>query len=411
VYARVGAPAVTLTDGRVLVAGGTQDGSTCGSDRLVDAAWTADLWDPATDRFALAGAIPLPDRTALAATGIAVPGGRPDVVDPGRLFALPDGGALLLDRTEQWSNETSVTRSLRFDARTKRWTEAGVTGVQGQYWYDPRWGVRRHGAAAASLADGRVLVAGGEVVEPSGYPGGTRWGDLYDPATGRWLPLPPLPEALASSAALAFSDGTAIVMGGTMPDYDIGREGELVAVGFLPTGTHWADAAGAATTESGACPPAVLPSVLVALELQRRLECFAGRDLTFEANLVVAEGTWADPTYLDGLEVETPGMFAQVGQVAGPDDWQGTWPVFLTDPIPTLASSSNALPLRVADASVVPADLRARLHARVTAHVDDPSAAQCRPADPGWGRTPLSDEEAVLLCRGQFVVTRIEPLD
>lgn len=73
--------------------------------------------------------------------------------------------------------------------------------------------VPRVGFAATVLADGRVLVAGGESI------GGSRYArvDVYDPRSDRWLPAAPLPLPLAYHVAALLKDGTVLVTGGMAP--------------------------------------------------------------------------------------------------------------------------------------------------------------------------------------------------
>ena len=94
-YARAGAPAVTLSDGRVLIAG-------TGDDVLEDVApeaWTtAEIYDPASGTFALAGSLPALDQNRLRELGVDLRDSYLDPGHPGQLVALPDGGALLVGR-------------------------------------------------------------------------------------------------------------------------------------------------------------------------------------------------------------------------------------------------------------------------------------------------------------------------
>ena len=76
-----------------------------------------------------------------------------------------------------------------------------------------------HNAVAATLADGRVLVAGGER-DTCGvdYCGETyvalEAASLYDPATDTWTALPPMPEPRAGGVAVTLADGSVLIVGG-----------------------------------------------------------------------------------------------------------------------------------------------------------------------------------------------------
>jgi hypothetical protein len=423
--ARVGAPAATLADGRVLLAGSVTAHhfpfsddvyAVCAPDPAGDAEWTADAWDPATGRFVPTGAIPEPDPAAVAALGIDLPDGLPRVDDAGRLVPLLDGGALLLDRRESWPTdvedpsrswpiETQLTRSLRYDAASDAWHEIGVSYVRQA---DDQRGAERQDPAVARLADGRVLVAGGGPF----YREPIRWADLYDPTAGLWLPVVPLPEAIGPAAAIAMPDGSAILIGATEADYRTDSPAELVAFGLLlaapPSAASDQGASGSEPTPppAGACPKAVTPSSLAAMEPGLRIACFGGRDLVLDADVAIAAGT-----IIDRVPFETPATFRQVRRPSPEGDYETTWPVVIVDPGSSVGTPAPWLPLVVADGNVIPwqLDQASRVHARLTGHVDDTAASACLRPTTGWPE--LTDERAVLVCRSTFVVTRIEPLD
>ena len=187
-HARSGAVAVTLTDGRVLVVGQSPD--TLAADR---ASWdhpylpdpaafkTAELFNPRTGRFSLTGSLP----AAVASFS---------------LVALDDGGALLIGGYPMTTEKPPVRTVLRFDPKTKDWTRVDSLATA------------RANALAVRLADGRVLVAGGE----SPY-GPTASAELFDPATGRWSALPSMPAPRAWGAAILLRDGSVLIVGGYGP--------------------------------------------------------------------------------------------------------------------------------------------------------------------------------------------------
>jgi hypothetical protein len=223
-YARFGAAAVTLADGRILVVGSLgPDRGVAVDERAVD---SAEIYDPKTGRFSLAGRLPDIDRSALEKQGVPhanpVPGGNGVTEDIGTLVALNDGGAILVGHAGYWKHVGEFTRSFRFDARAGGWTEIGQTYVfVGEPTAVPlvTQGVRRlAGAMVARLPDGRVLVAGGAGAIPEGSPYSntytTDWAELYDPTTDAWSPLPPMPEARAGGAAVVLTDGSVLLVGG-----------------------------------------------------------------------------------------------------------------------------------------------------------------------------------------------------
>lgn len=250
-FARFGAVAVTLADGRVLVVGSDDEVSGVTVDHR--AAGTAEIYDPATGRFSLTGGLPDIDRSALEEQGVPganpVPEGDPWIEEVGSLVALDDGGAVLVAHAGWWKHVGEITRSLRFDARAGSWTEIGRTYVivgepTAVTLVTP--GVRRlTGPMVARLPDGRVLVAGGAgpselVVVPGGGTGYESFtsaaAELFDPATGAWSPLPPMPEARAGGAAVVLADGSVLVVGGYNHPPSMGDGSVLSsAVRFVPS--------------------------------------------------------------------------------------------------------------------------------------------------------------------------------
>ena len=230
-YARHGAAAVTLSDGRVLVVGSSLDYwaaywnglRVTVDERVYD---TAEIYDPTSGRFELTGEIAPIDRSALAELGLSLTLG--ELVGNGTLVALADGGALLVGRTTTWFadpgfNEGYLVRTLRFDPASGRWNE-----IDGSYaWVSGAEEVGEivtghvsHNAVAATLADGRVLVAGGEQATcgADGSCGDTyvavESASLYDPANDTWLPLPPMPEPRAGGTLVVLADGSVLIVGG-----------------------------------------------------------------------------------------------------------------------------------------------------------------------------------------------------
>ncbi len=169
--------ATLLADGRVLITGGTTDD---------DAGWplkTAELFDPASATFAPAGAM-IGGRAAHTATTLAdgrvlIAGGVPDD-DP----AASQASAELYDPT---TGRFAPTASL-------------VTG--------------RYEHAAAALADGRVLVAGG-----SNDHGNPLTAEIYDPATGMFTVAASATEPHVGPA-VRLADGRVLVAGGHLEIFD-----------------------------------------------------------------------------------------------------------------------------------------------------------------------------------------------
>lgn len=249
-YARVGAAAVTLADGRVLVVGSApwtyQWNYT--QPKIDDRAYeSAEIYDPHTGRFSLAGSLPPVDVASLAKLG-AYRMQSQEITSAGTLVALADGGALLVGRRTDWYTDPdafsgSTTRTLRFDPGTGRWTQIDQTMVAspsiGQAGPEVQVvrGHSRPNAVAVRLGDGRVLVAGGSDEVSSSA-------DLYDPVTDSWSALPPMPEGRGESAAVLLADGSVLIVGGRgaketcrdTGDCDCGKgpTGLATAVRFVP---------------------------------------------------------------------------------------------------------------------------------------------------------------------------------
>jgi len=198
---RTSPAAVTLADGRVLVAdlrGGPYEDVfyELGSDERAER--VAEVYDGATGRFRVTGEYPMDDAMFY---------GRD-------LVALPDGSALLFgsawkgvegsDIDEEW------TAVLRYDPATNEWRDAG------------RLETRRENPTVALLPDGRVLVAGGE----DQY-GATPSTEIYDPATGASTPAAPMPEPRVAGRAVVLQDGSVLIAGG------YGRHASM-AVRYVP---------------------------------------------------------------------------------------------------------------------------------------------------------------------------------
>jgi hypothetical protein len=238
-FARAGAQAVTLADGRVLVVGPssfeTGEFRANVDPRVFD---TAEVYDPATGRFTLVGSLPPIDRTALAAEGVTVPTEEPWMTSVGTLVALPDGGAVLVAHHDAWKHQADVVRDFRFDAATGAWAQVGPTWASSIDWNGSdvvlhhTEGIDRSSASVAALNGGRVLEAGGtEVVGAAGDLRATASARAWDPATGAWSPLPPMPTARSYAAAATLGDGSVMVAGGEWSE-----SGPETSVRYVPGG-------------------------------------------------------------------------------------------------------------------------------------------------------------------------------
>ncbi len=238
-FARAGAQAVTLADGRVLVVGPssfeTGEFRATMDPRVFD---TAEVYDPATGRFTLVGSLPPIDRTALAAEGVTVPTEDPWMTSVGTLVALPDGGAFLVAHHDSWKHQADVVRDFRFDPATGEWTQVGPTWASSLDWggndvvLHHTEGIDRSGASVAPLPGGRVLEAGGsEVVGERAELKGSDSARAWDPVTGAWASLPSMPAPRSSGATTVLGDGSVMIAGGDWSD-----SGSETSVRYVPGG-------------------------------------------------------------------------------------------------------------------------------------------------------------------------------
>ncbi len=144
------------------------------------------------------------------------------------------------------------------------------------------------------------------------------------------------------------------------------------------------------------CPPLpVTFGTLGTLWATEQIACYRGLTLSFEARLVGETAT------IDWLPIQTPERFWAISLPA--DSGMRTW-LFLGDPAgpANRAPLLTSLPLRVATPGLAPSTLNGQPLVRVEGHVDDPASTACRD-EYGW----VTDAEAVLMCRGDFIVTSL----
>jgi len=196
---RIGASAVTLADGRVLVVGGVASQESAPIQQA-----TAEVYDPTTGRWRSAGQL------ATARSGFT-------------LVALLDGGAIVVGGFGGLGT-AALSAVERFDPGSNMWSAAE----------DLPYPVA--GAAGIRLADGRVLLAGGSVREPEPIDenagtfdsGLTTDAILFDAGAGTWTATTPMPSPRAGASAVVLADGSVILAGGSE------SEGELHATPGCP---------------------------------------------------------------------------------------------------------------------------------------------------------------------------------
>jgi hypothetical protein len=166
-----------LTNGRVLAAGGwsrEESGPT----------QTAELFDPASGQFQAAGSMTVRRYGHSAAL-------------------LPDGRVAILGG---WGPDGQALRSVEiYDPDTGAFTAQGEL-VE----------ARAAGMAVLLTPDGRILVAAGRFANASGKVAGVRKSaEIYDPATGQSAITDALTDARHFPAAAPLADGTLLVAGGS----------------------------------------------------------------------------------------------------------------------------------------------------------------------------------------------------
>lgn len=164
--ARYDHTATLLPDGKVLVAGGTVDGSQCTT--------SAELYDPSTGTWTATGSM-----------------GKGHM---GPLSALLLNGKVLVAAGGNTSAEL-------YDPGTGTWTPTGSMGT----W---RWG-----CAATLLTDGKVLAAGGRV-PINGERVDSPSVERFDPATGSWTPTSNMVQARSSHTLTRLPGDKVLVAGG-----------------------------------------------------------------------------------------------------------------------------------------------------------------------------------------------------
>lgn len=176
-YPGTGEGPVLLADGRVLLAGGGDPHSgSLGGAAVLDLAtgtWTATA--PLTETRRLHTMTRLANGRILAAAGAA------------GAFRYPVPG---------------LTSAELYDPVRGTWTPTGSLGEA------------RSGHSATLLADGRVLVAGGDAIRSPQTGGTLRSAELYDPKTGTWTATGSMTDARWAHEAVLLGDGRVLVVGG-----------------------------------------------------------------------------------------------------------------------------------------------------------------------------------------------------
>jgi hypothetical protein len=162
-----------LNDGRALAAGGSGSSSNLQS---------SETYNPASGTWSMAGNMATPRANQ---TATLLPSGK--VLIAGGCSGYPCNGLTSSELFDPSSNQFSTTGFM-------------ITG--------------RYGHQAVLLTDGRVLVMGGTSICNSSTCNPLDSAEIYDPASGSWSSVAPMPTARVGMAATAVGGDKALVTGG-----------------------------------------------------------------------------------------------------------------------------------------------------------------------------------------------------
>lgn len=233
---RLGHSLTLLSDGRVLAAGGTalESGAEAGGGQTIRPEASAEIYDPKSGRWAPGGAMASPrfehTATSLGNGRVLITGGlgpgdgrvRPlastELYDPAAnafvgstdlsearsnhaAALLPDGSVLIVGGVGGANGDVSLQSAEVFDSRQGSWTRAEPMAEA------------RTGETATALADGRILVVGGESVA-RGSRRSLASSEVFDPARRAWRSAGAMACPRSEQASMRLADGTVLVVAG-----------------------------------------------------------------------------------------------------------------------------------------------------------------------------------------------------
>ena len=233
---RLGHSLTLLADGRVLSAGGTVPGGdgVAGSAQTILPSASAEIYDPVAGRWTPAAsmgsprfeqtATALPDGRVLMTGGLGPAGDRIGPLSTTELYdppvnafvrstdlkeartnhsaaVLSDGSVLVVGGAGGMNGDISVSSTEVFDPRQGTWTSAGALAES------------RAGHSAIALADGRVLVTGGESVA-RGARRSLASAEVFDAGARAWRSAGQMACSRSEHDAVRLGDGTILVVAG-----------------------------------------------------------------------------------------------------------------------------------------------------------------------------------------------------
>ena len=184
-----------------------------------------------------------------------------------------------------WSN---------YDFTTQTWTATATAEIfdrnSGTWSWAAPMSTARAMATATRLADGRVLVAGGDESQVGNYEEVLPSAEIYDPATNSWQPADDMSVPRAAGSAALLTNGHVLVTGG----WSDGSEYGLTSTDEYVPGAGW--------REANAMPDAHAQARLVTLADGRLLEVAGvGADGNCTATTDIydpATGVWQQTGYI-----------------------------------------------------------------------------------------------------------------
>ncbi|HEY5487283.1 MAG TPA: kelch repeat-containing protein [Candidatus Limnocylindrales bacterium] len=177
-----------LPDGRVLVAGGIGSAGT-----VLKRDYIAELFDPKTGKFSQTGSLKVPRYDE---AGVALADGR----------VLLAGGAiteLAVDNGNYYPGDSKAVASAElYNPKT------GTLSLTGSMT------IARDGPTATRLEDGQVLIAGGSDVSVAGGAKPVASAELYNPKTGSFTATGSMGTARYGATATLLADGRVLMVGG-----------------------------------------------------------------------------------------------------------------------------------------------------------------------------------------------------